>query len=169
MPLQSTWKEEIPAIEEMMEDGFSLDAIGASYGVSKQRIYQVLRKYDINTPYRKRRNFLKGKEPKYHWLDKMLINKGVEKSQRLRLLNDLSLPDVCPALGIKINYDGNAGAKPGWGGRNDDSPSMDRIDSNRGYEPDNIQIISWRANRIKNDSTPEELKLLAEFMEGKTS
>jgi hypothetical protein len=168
MPLQSTWKEEIPAIEEMMAEGISLEAIGLSYGVSKQRIYQVLTKYGVDTPNRKRKNFLRGKDPKHYWLDKMMRAKRVSGAQRLRVLNDLELPDVCPALGIKLNYDGNPGAKSGWT-RTDNSPSVDRIDSNRGYEPDNIQIISWRANRIKNDSTPEELKLLAKFMEGKTT
>lgn len=169
MPLQSTWEEEIPAIIEMMEQGICLDAIGASYGVSKQRIYQILTKYGVETPARKRKNFLRGKAPKYYWLDKMLRSKGIENGQRRRLLNVLDVPDHCPALGIEINYNGVAGAKPGWtgGGKTDSSPSIDRIDSSKGYEPDNIQIISWRANRIKNDSTPEELRLLADYMEKK--
>jgi hypothetical protein len=43
-----------------------------------------------------------------------------------------------------------------------DSPSLDRIDSSRGYTPDNIWIISYRMNTIKNDATPEELKLVSD-------
>lgn len=169
MPLQSTWEAEIPAIVDMMEQGVCLDAIGASYDVSRQRIYQVLTKYGIETPSRKRKNFLRGKEPKYYWLDRMLRTKGVENAERRRLLNELDLPDRCPALGIEINYNGVAGARQGWSSRTDNSPSIDRIDSSKGYEPDNIQIISWRANRIKNDSSPEELRLLADYMEKKTN
>ena len=48
------------------------------------------------------------------------------------------------------------------------SPSIDRIDSTKGYTKDNIQIISWRANRIKNDSTPEELMQIATYMRNLT-
>jgi hypothetical protein len=40
--------------------------------------------------------------------------------------------------------------------------SIDRIDPSKGYTPDNVWLISQRANRIKNDATPEELKLIAE-------
>ena len=32
-----------------------------------------------------------------------------------------------------------------------DKPSVDRIDPNKGYEMDNIQILSWRENRRKGD------------------
>jgi hypothetical protein len=49
----------------------------------------------------------------------------------------------------------------------DYGPSLDRIDSSKGYELHNIQVISWRANRIKNDATPEELRMLADYMEKK--
>lgn len=36
------------------------------------------------------------------------------------------------------------------------SPSIDRIDSNKGYEPSNVQIVSFVANQAKNDLTDEE-------------
>lgn len=42
------------------------------------------------------------------------------------------------------------------------SMSIDRIDPSKGYTPDNVWLISQRANRIKNDASPEELKLIAE-------
>lgn len=40
------------------------------------------------------------------------------------------------------------------------SPSLDRIDPERGYVKGNVWIISYRANVIKNDATHEELKLV---------
>ena len=43
-----------------------------------------------------------------------------------------------------------------------DSMSIDRIDPSKGYTPDNVWLISQRANRIKNDASPEELRLIAE-------
>ena len=75
--------------------------------------------------------------------------------------------NTCPVLGIPLysavfesgNNRSESKAKP-----HDNSPTVDRIDSCKGYTIDNIQIISWRANRIKNDATPEELKKIADYM-----
>ena len=43
-----------------------------------------------------------------------------------------------------------------------DAPSLDRIDSSRGYTPDNVWLISHRMNAIKSDATPKELKSIAD-------
>lgn len=40
------------------------------------------------------------------------------------------------------------------------SPSIDRIDPERGYVKGNVWIISYRANTIKSNATHEELKLV---------
>lgn len=48
------------------------------------------------------------------------------------------------------------------GGAN--SPSLDRIDNNRGYTRDNCAIISDRANRLKNDGTAKEHAAIAAWM-----
>lgn len=40
------------------------------------------------------------------------------------------------------------------------SPSIDRIDNKVGYVVSNCRVISWRANRLKSDATPEERELL---------
>jgi hypothetical protein len=70
--------------------------------------------------------------------------------------NDLSFPTHCPILGIELNYSASY--------RSDDSPSFDRIDSSKGYVKGNVAIMSWRANRIKNDGTAEEHQLIANFI-----
>jgi len=44
------------------------------------------------------------------------------------------------------------------------SPSVDRIISQNGYVKNNIQIISNKANSIKNNATLEELKQIREYM-----
>jgi len=38
------------------------------------------------------------------------------------------------------------------------------IDSDRGYTKDNIQIISWKANRLKAYATVEDLEILVAFL-----
>ena len=66
----------------------------------------------------------------------------------------------CPLLGIELTY-ANCGTKTAP----DNYATLDRIDSSRGYEEGNIQILSFRANTIKGDTTLEELKLLVKNWE----
>jgi len=49
------------------------------------------------------------------------------------------------------------------GGNNNNSPSLDRIDNTKGYTPDNVVVVSNRANSIKRDATPDELMAVAKF------
>lgn len=42
--------------------------------------------------------------------------------------------------------------------KKENSPSIDRLDNTKGYVKGNINIISWRANRIKSDATLDELE-----------
>jgi hypothetical protein len=65
-------------------------------------------------------------------------------------LTDIIIPKVCPILEIPlVVHSGKAGGLP-------DSPTLDRILSTGGYTKGNIQVISQRANQMKNDSCPEE-------------
>lgn len=155
------WKDEVEELKRMSDKGMTMVQIGNAYGVSRQRVYQIFNKYNISTPERERKSVLQGKPPKYWWFSKALIRGGFSKKQRVCLLNTMEIPDRCPMLGLVLNYDGQE--RSGWT-REDNSPSIDRIDSSKGYEQDNIQVISWRANRIKNDSTPEELKKIYDYM-----
>ena len=81
--------------------------------------------------------------------------KGIEFSLRQE---DIVIPDRCPVLGIPLKKNiskSHAG----------NSPSIDRVDPTKGYMPDNIRIISHRANRKKQDCTVEELRLILAYME----
>lgn len=62
---------------------------------------------------------------------------------------DIVIPNLCPILKIPLNK--NSGL---W---KDDSPSIDRIIPEKGYIKENIIIISYRANRIKNNHTLQEI------------
>ena len=57
----------------------------------------------------------------------------------------------CPVLGIDIVWENRTK-------RIEASPSIERIDSSKGYEPGNVALISWRANRIKKDASLQELE-----------
>ena len=65
-------------------------------------------------------------------------------------LDDIVVPEYCPIMGIKLT---------GRGENIKTSPSIDRIIPELGYVPGNIQVISTQANRMKWDSTKEELEL----------
>jgi hypothetical protein len=69
--------------------------------------------------------------------------------------NDLKIPLLCPVLGFEI--------KCGTKKFVDTSPSLDRIDINHGYTPENIRMISWRANKLKNDATYLEYERVCNF------
>jgi hypothetical protein len=66
---------------------------------------------------------------------------------------DIYIPTQCLLLNIPLIR--------GVGKRTDNSPTLDRIDSAKGYTKDNIAVISYRANRIKNDATIDELELIS--------
>ena len=69
---------------------------------------------------------------------------------------DVVILDTCPALGIPLER--------ATGKHHDGSPTLDRIIPEKGYVPGNIAVISYRANRIKNNSTVEELRAVAAWL-----
>lgn len=71
-------------------------------------------------------------------------------------VDDIIIPETCPVLGIPI-FSSNGGAT-------DNSPSVDRIDNKQGYVPGNIQVISYRANRLKADATLNDMRRIYEWM-----
>jgi len=81
--------------------------------------------------------------------------KGLEHTLTLDDLKELYPADnKCPVFGFELSW-GN----PKWS-----SPSLDRIDSSKGYTYDNCQVISNKANRLKNDATLEDLELLVNYL-----
>lgn len=67
-------------------------------------------------------------------------------------VEDVVIPEVCPLLQIKLDI-----LSPNV----DVHPSIDRIDSKKGYIPGNVMVISHRANRIKSDANAKELAMIA--------
>lgn len=64
--------------------------------------------------------------------------------------SDIVIPDICPILEVPLEF--------GTKGNYEYTPSIDRIDNSKGYVKGNIQIISKKANSMKNSASLEELR-----------
>ncbi len=91
----------------------------------------------------------------YQRLKQSARKRGIDFSLTESDILHMDLPIRCPIFDIPLVY--NRGkACP-------NSFSVDRIDPNIGYTPDNIWVISWKANRMKSDASLEDLKKLCEI------
>lgn len=95
----------------------------------------------------------------------MLINASKQRAKLNDREHDINVEDIkaiypvdgcCPIFGIKLEFNG--------AGFRDNSPSIDRIDSTKGYTRDNIQVISWKANRIKGAASLQDLEMLVAYL-----
>jgi|SRR5688572_7800041 len=72
-------------------------------------------------------------------------------------ISDVKIPEICPLLGIRLEH--------GKRGFHAASPSLDCILPSRGYTRGNVWVISFRANAIKRDASPEELIQIGRALE----
>jgi len=116
--------------------------------------YKIKEKiYKQSTEYRKRSNFLK-RTQENHRITTMLNNakrRANKKGLPFTIAKkNITIPERCPLLNIPLE----------WGSRGDyeNTPSLDQIIVNKGYTPDNIRVISKKANSMKNSATKDEMK-----------
>jgi len=67
----------------------------------------------------------------------------------------IEYPKVCPVLDIDLDW--------GMNGRQPNSPSLDRIDSTKGYIKGNVMLMSGLANSMKQNATVEQLKQFGRY------
>ena len=84
---------------------------------------------------------------------KRAIKKSIDFSLTI---DDINIPVKCPLRDVQLDIEASKS------GGSDDAPSIDRIDPTKGYIPDNIWIISRKANTIKSDATWQELIQIAD-------
>lgn len=128
------------------------------------RNYHAANRSVINARHRLARQQRKVSPERDIWLCKKLLADARRRAHRRKIAFDITIADIdvpkrCPIFGAKLIW--NAGR------RRADSPSLDRIDASRGYVRDNVWVISWRANQIKSDATPAELRRIAEAVESR--
>jgi actin-related protein len=93
----------------------------------------------------------KQKEWKINNLEKYLVQGAKQRAKKYGLpfditYKDIVIPEFCPYLGIKLIPFSE------WS-----SPSLDKIIPELGYIKGNIQVISTKANTMKNNATQTEL------------
>lgn len=136
------------------------------------------KKYDNSEKRKaKRREYMRRRgyteEDKYYYAERRVnqpewyLHQGAKRRAKQRgieftlNIDDIIIPGYCPVLGIKLEMTATEKKYKA----NDNSPSIDRIDSTKGYHKDNIAIISYRANIVKNSGTAEEHRKIAGWME----
>lgn len=162
-----------PNTENILKDllsGQSLREVGERYGLTKQRVSQIANRHhlpstvEIKRKLKQEKYFLKwgvrdvsdlyvACRTKFHRKRTNCLNSGQEWSIHF---GQIEWVTTCPVLGIELDYFAEQ--------RQENSPSFDKVDPKKGYVPGNVQIISWRANRIKNDGTSEEHEKIAQYI-----
>ena len=113
-------------------------------------------KKNYDSFYRSRKEYkdkelLRGRSRRhYDWSNKLHMTKQNAKARNLEFtitIDDVPIPDKCPLTNIKLVMGPNRWSKP----------SIDRIDSTKGYIPGNVWVISVLANTMKSIATKEQL------------
>lgn len=69
---------------------------------------------------------------------------------------DIVIPATCPILGIPLFPNAHQCGP--------NSPSLDRIRSDEGYVQGNVQVVSHRANTLKNSASCAELERVLSYL-----
>lgn len=72
----------------------------------------------------------------------------------------IPLPTHCPVFGIELCISD--------GLQNPAAYSLDRIDNSKGYVRGNVAVMSYRANRLKNDGSASDHEAIAAWMRAMT-
>lgn len=150
-------KDRKELIEKLLAEGLTTVELSLRLNVSRARVYQLLGRYGLKTPIQAKKSKFDMSDPHTGWFIRTMRSKALKNGELEALQEGLVFPEKCPVLGIPLIYGEN-------GMRTDASATVDRIDNQKYYVPGNIHIISWRANRIKNDSTLEELDKLTAYL-----
>lgn len=166
-------------VKELLLTGKTLQEVATIVGVSKQRIGQLKKKFNLQSgtygASLRVANAKKVKQEKHKSLFKtswqreefdkicyeLFTRKRANNKQRkwewAITYPEIVFPEICPVLGKPLDYYADK--------RNEWSPSFDRTDPSKGYVSGNVQIISWRANRIKNDGTAAEHAAISAYLD----
>lgn len=154
---------------EVRERRRELAKINAEHLKKQRKTYKKKNKKKIQkqtkTYYKKTKKKANAKTSKWSKNNKSRVQFNAARSRSKKyeeafdlVFTELDWPDVCPVLGIPMD-------------RRDKNhtPSLDRVDSRKGYTKANVKVISFRANRIKFNATIDELERILDYMKKNTS
>jgi hypothetical protein len=72
-------------------------------------------------------------------------------------IEDVVIPSHCPIFEMELKH--------GKGTTAPSSPTLDRLDSSKGYVKGNVNVISHKANSLKGHGTAEQHRRIADWME----
>jgi hypothetical protein len=118
-------------------------------------------KVKVSTRYKENKQSVLAKTQKYSLnnYEEKILNQARQTAKTKNLefnltIHDIQIPTHCKYLGIELT-------KILGGGLVWSNCSIDRIDSTKGYIKGNVEIISRKANSMKNMATKQELIVFA--------
>ncbi|AUR90881.1 hypothetical protein NVP1151O_40 [Vibrio phage 1.151.O._10N.222.46.B1] len=128
------------------------------YEKNKEKIKERQRERELNAPLKSRAAMLRSGMVSRSRLKGLDFDSQFFSNKNLieRLKNNPNCECCGKVLDVGFKHDRKF---------NDDSPSMDRVDSSKGYTAENTAILCWRCNKSKQDSTAEQLRAIADFMD----
>jgi actin-related protein len=127
------------------------------YEQNKERLKEKQRKNKVEKyKANPEQEMAKQKQWKLNNIERYLVQSARSRAKKYSLpfditYEDVIVPEFCPYLGIKLVPFSE------WS-----SPSLDKIIPELGYVKGNIQVISTKANTMKNNATQDELVRFAE-------
>ncbi len=118
-------------------------------------------RYNTKSDSEKRAILEKNRAVKLKYPEKLLHRYAKLRAKKKNIpfdieISDIIIPTHCPILGIPLAFSRKA---LGSG-----SPTLDRIIPILGYTKGNIQVLSWKANKLKSNGTIDELELIVNYL-----
>jgi hypothetical protein len=105
-------------------------------------------------------------EAEWLWIRKRLVSTAKKRAKQKGLEFSITPEDIlfpenglCPILGVEL--------KKHRGRMERNTPSLDRVNSELGYVPGNVRVVSWFANYCKAELTKEQLQKMADYANGR--
>lgn len=103
-------------------------------------------------------NCIGGPNPVYKMFQHARSRAKKEKLPFTLKLQDIKIPEFCPVFkNIQLKTNNRI--------INDSSPSLDKLIPEKGYTRENVRVISFKANRMKQNVKFQDIKRLGEWLE----
>jgi hypothetical protein len=112
--------------------------------------------WDDLEPQQRKFQMFKRSSPKFYLLKNAKARAKLKSLECTITVNDFEIPEYCPCFGMRLEFGDKHYCE--------ESPTLDRIDNAKGYVPGNVQVVSWKANRLKNNATRQDIETLLDWI-----